>query len=130
MTENKHHIISLKVYIIVFFTLLLMTALTIITAQYNFGSFNIILALLIASFKSSLVLLFFMHLYYDNKLNAAFLIGSFIFLALFIGLTLIDTNRRQDIYEIEGQLIKPADIYLDKEEQPIENFNKDDDGHH
>mgnify|MGYP001377743588 CR=1 FL=1 len=88
MTENKHHIISLKVYIIVFFTLLLMTAITIITAQYDFGSFNIILALLIASFKSSLVLLFFMHLYYDNKVNLAFLIGSVLFLATFIGLTI------------------------------------------
>ena len=129
MSENKHHIIPLSTYIAVFISLIIMTIITVISSQYDFGSLNIIIALFIATFKSSLVLLFFMHLYYDNKLNAAFLIGSFIFLALFIGLTLIDTNRRQDIYEIEGQLIKPADIYLDKEEQHIENFNKDDDGH-
>ena len=112
MTENKHHIISLKVYIIVFFTLLLMTALTIITAQYDFGSFNIILALLIASFKSSLVLLFFMHLYYDNKVNLAFIIGSLLFLGTFIGLTMIDTNRRTDLYKIKGEVVnKQAPIY-------------------
>ena len=112
MTENKHHIISLKVYIIVFFTLLLMTAITIITAQYDFGSFNIILALLIASFKSSLVLLFFMHLYYDNKVNLAFIIGSVLFLGTFIGLTMIDTNRRTDLYKIKGEVVnKHAPIY-------------------
>ena len=112
MTENKHHIISLKVYIIVFFTLLLMTALTIITAQYDFGSFNIILALLIASFKSSLVLLFFMHLYYDNKINLALIIGSVLFLGTFIGLTMIDTNRRTDLYKIKGEVVnKQAPIY-------------------
>ena len=112
MTENKHHIISLKVYIIVFFTLLLMTAITIITAQYDFGSFNIILALLIASFKSSLVLLFFMHLYYDNKINLAFIIGSVLFLAIFIGITMIDTNQRTILYDIRGKLVdEQAPIY-------------------
>ena len=112
MSDNKHHIISLKVYIIVFFTLLLMTALTIITAQYDFGSLNIILALLIASFKSSLVLLFFMHLYYDNKVNLALIIGSLLFLGTFIGLTMIDTNRRTDLYKIKGEVVnKQAPIY-------------------
>ena len=112
MTENKHHIIPLRVYLIVFFILLLMTALTVITAQYNFGSFNIILALLIASFKSSLVLLFFMHLYYDNKINLIFILGSVLFLAIFIGITMIDTNQRTTLYEIRGKLVdEQAPIY-------------------
>ena len=69
MSEHKHHIISLKTYMVVFFTLLAMTAFTVFSAQFDLGWFTIILALLIASFKSSLVLLFFMHLYYDNKIN-------------------------------------------------------------
>ena len=112
MTENKHHIIPLRVYIIVFFILLLMTALTVITAQYDFGSFNIILALMIASFKSSLVLLFFMHLYYDNKINLIFILGSVLFLAIFIGITMIDTNQRTTLYEIRGKLVdEQAPIY-------------------
>ncbi len=69
MSEHKHHIISLKTYMAVFFTLLAMTVFTVFSAQFDLGWFTIILALLIASFKSSLVLLFFMHLYYDNKIN-------------------------------------------------------------
>ena len=77
MSDHKHHIISLQTYIIVFAVLLFCTFITILTARpdlvpllglertfFDFGSFNIVLALLIASFKSSLVLLFFMHLYF------------------------------------------------------------------
>ena len=112
MSEHKLHIISLKTYIAVFVSLIFFTVVTVISAQFDFGSFNIILALLIASFKSSLVLLFFMHLYYDNKINLAFILGSVLFLALFIGLTMIDVTRRQDIYDIRGKLVNPdASIY-------------------
>ena len=112
MSEHKHHIIPLSTYIMVFSLLLVMTVVTVFSAQYDFGSFNIVLALLIASFKSSLVLLFFMHLYYDNKVNLALILGSVVFLALFIGLTMIDVTRRQDFYDIEGELVNPdAPIY-------------------
>ena len=125
MSDHKHHIISLQTYIIVFAALLFCTFITILTARpdlvpllglertfFDFGSFNIVLALLIASFKSSLVLLFFMHLYYDNKINLAFILSSVLFLALFIGLTMIDVNNRQDLYEIKGKLVNPhAPIY-------------------
>ena len=112
MSEHKLHIISLKTYMAVFASLIFFTIITLISAQYDFGSFNIILALLIASFKSSLVLLFFMHLYYDNKINLAFILGSVLFLALFIALTMLDVTRRQDIYDIKGKLVNPhAPIY-------------------
>ena len=112
MSEHKLHIISLKTYTAVFLSLIFLTIVTLISAQYDFGSFNIILALLIASFKSSLVLLFFMHLYYDNKINLAFILGSVLCLALFIAFTMIDVTRRHDIYDIKGKLVNPnAPIY-------------------
>ena len=112
MSENKHHIIPLSTYIAVFISLIIMTIITIISSQYDFGSLNIIIALFIAAFKSSLVLLFFMHLYYDNKINMALILGSVLFVAIFIGLTMIDVTRRQDIYDIEGRLVNPhAKIY-------------------
>ena len=126
MTSKKHHIISLRTYILVFASLLFLTFITVAASWIDLGSMNIVLALLIALVKSSLVLLFFMHLYYDNKLNAAFLIGSFIFLGIFIGLTMIDTNRRQDIYEIEGKLVKPdAHIY-----DSMKKHDEHEDNHH
>ena len=106
MSENKHHITPLKTYLIVFFSLLFLTAITVYSAQYDFGSFNIVLALIIASSKASLVLLFFMHLYYDNKINLAFILASVLFLAIFIGITMVDTESRSAIYEKEGELVK------------------------
>ena len=125
MSDNKHHIISLSTYMAVFAALLLCTFITVLTARpdlipflglernlFDLGSFNIVLALLIASFKSSLVLLFFMHLYYDNKVNLALILGSVICLALFIGITMLDVTRRDDIYKIRETLVNPdAEIY-------------------
>ena len=121
MSENKHHIIPLSTYIAVFISLIIMTIITVISSQYDFGSLNIIIALFIATFKSSLVLLFFMHLYYDNKINMALIIGSLLFLAIFIGLTMIDVTRRQDIYDIKGKLVNPH--------APIYDQNTSKDGH-
>ena len=113
MTNNKteHHIIPLKVYFIVFAVLMFLTAFTVLAAKVDLGSFNIILAMLIAIIKSSLVLLFFMHLYYDNKTNLLFFLGSVIFLCIFITFTLIDINYREEIYEIKGA--SPFDSYQD-----------------
>ena len=37
----------------------------------------------------------------------ALIIGSVLFLAVFIGLTMIDVTRRQDIYDIKGKLVNP-----------------------
>jgi len=121
MSDNKHHITPLSTYLIVFSALLFMTFVTVYSAQYDFGSFNIILALMIASFKASLVLLFFMHLYYDNKINLAFILASVLFLAIFIGITMVDTESRAAIYEKEGELVKKQIKYK-------ENTHKD--SHH
>ena len=57
--NTKHHIIPLKIYFIVFGALMALTAFTVLAAKIDLGSFNIILAMLIAIVKSSLVLLFF-----------------------------------------------------------------------
>ena len=111
MSKHEHHIIPLKTYFAVFASLLFLTAFTVFSAQFDFGSFNIILALLIASFKSSLVLLFFMHLYYDNKINMAFILASVLCLALFISFTMLDVNKRVDLYDIKGKLVKPQVEY-------------------
>ena len=107
--KNKHHIIPLKVYFSVFGALMFLTALTVLTAQIDLtdylgeGPYNIILAMFIAITKSTLVLLFFMHLYYDNKTNLIFFLASILFLCIFIVFTLMDVNTRSEIYKINGK---------------------------
>ena len=104
MSDNQkhHHIIPIKTYLKVFAALMVLTVLTVITAQVDLGSFNIILAMLIATIKSTLVLLFFMHLYYDNKTNLMFFLGSILFLIIFISFTYFDIGYRDGIYDIES----------------------------
>lgn len=65
---QHHHIIPFRVYVGVFGVLLAMTFLTVVAAQFNFGEWNTVIAMLIASIKAGFVLAFFMHLKYDNKL--------------------------------------------------------------
>ena len=121
--HTKHHIIPLKVYFIVFAALMLLTALTVLVTKVDLGSFNVVLAMLIAIIKSTLVLLFFMHLYYDKKTNLLFFLGSVIFLCIFIVFTLMDINYRKEIYEIKGT--SPFDSYQD-----LNRLEKTGGGHH
>jgi cytochrome c oxidase subunit 4 len=65
--QQHHHIIPFGVYMKVLALLLVLTAITVAAAQVNFGPWNTVIAMLIASIKAGFVLAFFMHLKYDNK---------------------------------------------------------------
>ena len=116
MSENKkhtHHIIPIQIYLKVFGALMVLTALTVLAAKIDLpGSLNIILAMFIAIIKSTLVLMFFMHLYYDNKTNLLFFLGSVLFLIIFIGFTFFDVGFRGGIYKTED---KTPDTIIYKE---------------
>ena len=82
---TKPHIVPLKVYIKVLISLLVLTAATVWAGQMDFGVFNVVIAMLIATVKAGLVLLFFMHLKYDNKMFLViFLTGVFFVGILFL----------------------------------------------
>jgi len=81
---QHHHIIPFNIYIKVFSALMCLTILTVFAAQINFGAWNTVIAMLIASIKAGLVLSFFMHLKYDQKIYAViFGTGLFFLLVLF-----------------------------------------------
>ena len=83
-----------RTYIIVWISLLILTAVTWWVSYVNLGMGNVAVALLIASVKAALVALFFMHLRYENRLVWAFAILPLFFLALIIFGTLSDTMFR------------------------------------
>jgi cytochrome c oxidase subunit 4 len=76
----------------VFFALVFLTIITVYQARFDLGSFEIVLSLIIASIKASLVVLFFMHLAMDKAYNAIIFVGSLLFVALFLGFTLMDAH--------------------------------------
>ena len=68
MSEHKSHISSYKSHIVVLCCLVLLTILTVTITSVHLGPFNTAAAMLIASFKAGIVLLYFMHLKFDEKI--------------------------------------------------------------
>ena len=86
---------SFSRYIRVWLALLVLTAITVTTASFNFGRAGIVVVLAIAAGKSTLVLLFFMHLSTEKRLLLKLLVPiAVITLAIFIGLTYMDILNR------------------------------------
>jgi len=75
--------------------LIVLTAITVTTASLNFGRVGILVVLAIAAIKSTLVLLYFMHLSSEKRLLLKLLVPIAICtLAIFIGLTFTDVLYR------------------------------------
>ncbi|HUB00231.1 MAG TPA: cytochrome C oxidase subunit IV family protein [Terracidiphilus sp.] len=92
--EYEHHIVSPKIYVAIFVSLLCLTALTTAASYVEMYVFNVVVALAIAVIKASLVVLFFMHVKYSPKLTKlTILSGLFIFMGL-ISMTLSDYVSR------------------------------------
>jgi cytochrome c oxidase subunit 4 len=60
--KAQHHAHGAGRYFVVWILLLVFTATTVITGHMDLGSWNLPLALVIATVKASLVVLFFMHM--------------------------------------------------------------------
>jgi cytochrome c oxidase subunit 4 len=78
--EHEHHIMSAKTNFMVFLTLAFLTAFTVYTAKaWDLGKFNIVLAMIIATTKATVVAWWFMHLKYDDKVNRWIFLGTLAF---------------------------------------------------
>ena len=95
MSENEHHVVPLGLYALIGITLLVMTGVTYYVATLDLGPFNTIVALTIASFKATLVVLIFMHVKYTSeKLTKAVIVSAIFFLGLLLTLSLADFGTR------------------------------------
>lgn len=97
-THSEHHIVSPKVYITIFLVLMACTVLTVEAAKVDlnayFNGLNIIVALVIATLKASLVVLFFMHGKYSPKRTKLVIICSLFWLATMLFMTMSDYISR------------------------------------
>jgi|SRR5579871_2520128 len=101
----KVHPHSVWLYWGVFLALILLTVLTVAITRHDFGKFNIVVAILIASLKAALVAGFFMHLVFDNKFLAVVLSTSLVLLALFIIFPIADFATRADLDSVETNFL-------------------------
>jgi len=105
---RKPHVLPLRTYLLVWGALLVLTFITVRVSYFNFGTWNLIVAMAVATVKASLVALFFMHLKYDEKFNGVILLGSLAFLGIFFVLTLADTMHRGLVDPIKEREILPV----------------------
>lgn len=95
-----------KIYYTVFYTLIALTALTVFSSRQDFGNhaINIVIAVVIAMSKATVVALFFMHLKYDGKLDKWLYVTATFPLILFMILTILlipDVGMRDHGREFE-----------------------------
>jgi cytochrome c oxidase subunit 4 len=99
----SEHIVSPKIYILIFAALMILTITTVYAATVDlnahFAGLNVIVALLIATCKAVLVILFFMHAYYSSKRTQLIVFAGFFWLAIMLSLTLGDyASRSWDVH--------------------------------
>ena len=87
----SEHIVSSKLYWVIWAILICLTGMTAWVSTIDLGPMNTIVALLIASGKALLVVLFFMHVKYTSeKLTRVVIVSALFWLLILLGLSLTD----------------------------------------
>src|SRR5262245_29569572 len=88
------HISPKATYYTIFGALMVCTALTVLAAFVNLGNLNFPVAISIAIFKATLVVLFFMHVKYGSRLTKLIVGVAIFFLGIMLTLTMTDYLSR------------------------------------
>jgi cytochrome c oxidase subunit 4 len=94
----SEHIVSKKVYFVIFGLLMVFTALTVLAAfqdlDHVFKGANTVVALTIAVIKATIVVLYFMHVRYSTRLTWVIVVASVFWLMIMFVYTLSDYLTR------------------------------------
>jgi cytochrome c oxidase subunit 4 len=97
---EEPHITPPRTYVLVYLVLLLLLGASVAAAFFNLGPFNLVLALAIATFKSALVVIYFMHAREYSSLVKFFILAGILWLVMLISLTLSDYLTRVDPFSV------------------------------
>jgi cytochrome c oxidase subunit 4 len=88
--EDKHHIVPYRTFILVLAALLVFTFVSIAVTNYELGAFTVLAALLLATAKTILVLVYFMHLKFDVRMFGILVAAVMALIGVVIFITLLD----------------------------------------
>lgn len=88
------HVSPLSLYLTIFFALMILTGVTVGAAFVDLGQFNFAVAMLIAGFKATLVVWYFMHVKWQSHMTKLTLATGLFFLSILLGMSLIDYVSR------------------------------------
>ena len=94
------HIVPVKFLVFICAILLFLTAVTVWVSKYDFAEINIaelgiIVAMLVATVKATIVGLYFMHLRWDRPIIGFIFVGSILLVVLFVGMAITDSSEYQ-----------------------------------
>ncbi len=92
--EVPHHVTPVWVYLAVFAVLAAGTIITYLASLVDLGWANTPIALVIATIKAGLVILFFMHAIHSSRLTWVVIVASFVWLGVLFVLTFADYLTR------------------------------------
>jgi len=88
------HVSPLRVYLLIFSALMVLTLTTVLVAFQHLGPLNDLVALGIAGTKMTLVVLYFMHAKYSTRLTKLVLASGLAWLLILFAFTLSDYVSR------------------------------------
>jgi cytochrome c oxidase subunit 4 len=91
---DPHHVSPVSLYITIFLLLMVMTGVTVGAAYVDLGALNLPVAVAIACFKATIVILYFMHVKYSSKIVKLTAATGFFFLIILFGITITDYMTR------------------------------------
>jgi cytochrome c oxidase subunit IV len=94
----EHPVVPVKTYILVYLALLFLLVLTLAVAYIDMAGLNTFLAIIVASIKAFLVILYFMHVRYSTVLTRVFILSGFLWIAILVGFTLTDYFTRGGLF--------------------------------
>lgn len=103
--HGHEHPASMLMLVSVFLALLVLTVVTVAVAYVDLGELNLVVAMGIASVKATLVALFFMHLAHDSGFNRLAFFMSFVFVGLFVTITMMDSGQYQKDLEWDEHVL-------------------------
>lgn len=117
--HHGHVIVAPSTLLGVFLALLFFTGLTVAAAEaetFVATTFNVVLphwvnvfvALSIAAVKTTLVVMFFMQLKYDNPLNTMVFLFTMAMVLFFLGFTMTDMGARSTVDRYKAQYVVPG----------------------
>lgn len=107
--------VSLATYLIVFAALMVLLIVTVAVAFFvHAGDLNLIIAMIIATIKAALVVLFFMHVKYASRLTKIFVSAAFLWLLILFALIFADYLTRSWLPMsrgwVEKEVGRPAQV--------------------
>ena len=90
------HLQEPKTYFLVLLALMVLTIITVWVSLFDFGMWNNLVAVLVATVKASLVVRIFMHGRFEDRITWAFIYYPLILLLLLLGALFLDYGFRSD----------------------------------